>query len=118
MPYVSVWSDFVEQAAALYAASPSRTRYTWKYRVADNEIVLKVTDDHRVVQYRCAQSAELKLVEQWNLVFMKLATSKAQNPPPNVHQILHEIEEERKAEQAAAAEAGAKKKGGAGKQKK
>jgi len=106
MPYVSVWSDFVEQACALYTSSPSRTRYTWKYRVADHEVVLKVTDDTRPpVMYRSSLSSELKLVESWNMVFMKMATSKA----PDAHQILHDIEEERKAELEAA-----KKKGGGG----
>lgn len=64
----------------------------WKYRSADNEIVLRVTDDNVVYQYKTSLSAELKLMESWNLVMLKLCTSKQ----PDANAVMQEIGQRRK----------------------
>lgn len=66
---------------------PPQTRYVLKYRSADNEIVLRVTDDNVAYQYKTCLSHELKLMDAWNLVMLKLCTSKK----PDAQQVMHEI---------------------------
>ena len=65
----------------------AQTRYVWKYRSSDNEIVLRVTDDNVAYQYKTSLSHELKLMEAWNLIMLKLCTSKK----PDANQVMQEI---------------------------
>ena len=76
MVYVSNWLDFLRQSRSLYLERPGQTRYTLKYRHADAELVLKVTDDRRTIQFRTHKQDELRHVERINRQLMQLMTSK------------------------------------------
>ena len=46
--YLESLDSFVQQAEALFASNPLKTRYVMKYRHCDGKLVLKVTDDDTV----------------------------------------------------------------------
>lgn len=48
MTYVRAWDEFLARSEALFRDSPTKTRYTIKYRHCSGKLVLKVTDDKEV----------------------------------------------------------------------
>jgi len=103
--YITSWAEFTDKAKELWCNAPEKSRYVLKYRPTDSEIVLKVTDDRKCLQYRTHMQNELRLINDWNYVMLKLCTT----PNPNPNSITQEIEAERKAERES------HKKGGRGK---
>ncbi|GAB4820440.1 hypothetical protein N2152v2_007486 [Parachlorella kessleri] len=78
--YIESWDSFYQQAEELYRRNPLRTRYVTKLRQCDGKLVLKVTDDNTVLQYKTDQQADLKKVDKLNQLFFSLmATGEA--PP-------------------------------------
>jgi len=94
MTVISSWLDFLTQAKALYIDRPHHTRYSLKYRHADAEITLKVTDDRKCLQFRSHLQSDLKYVDRINSAFIKLMTAK----DPNTVSLTEELSEERKIE--------------------
>lgn len=76
MVYIRDWQEFVLQSKQLFLTSPASTRYVWKYRPADQQIKLKVTNDVVCYQYRTSSQNDLKLIERWHYYFLKLSTTK------------------------------------------
>lgn len=62
MVYVESLDAFVEQAEALYRASPLRTRYVLKYSHSKGKLTLRATDDRTTVQFKTDQQADLRKV--------------------------------------------------------
>ena len=52
--WVEKWNEFTYQAQELYVRSPSKVRFSVKYRNADGTLVLKVTDDRVCLKPVCS----------------------------------------------------------------
>lgn len=72
MVYIDEWEEFSDRAAQLFMQSPEKTRYTFKYRHADSEVVLKVTDDRVCLKYRTDQASDMRLIENFNQLLCRL----------------------------------------------
>eukprot|EP01006_Ploeotia_vitrea_P019266 TRINITY_DN51439_c0_g1_i2.p1 TRINITY_DN51439_c0_g1~~TRINITY_DN51439_c0_g1_i2.p1 ORF type:complete len:123 (+),score=61.30 TRINITY_DN51439_c0_g1_i2:24-371(+) len=76
MVYIADWDEFLVKAEALFLRRPDRTRYTFKYRHVDSQLVLKVTDDYTCLKYKTDQASDMKRVEKLNNLFLRLMSSK------------------------------------------
>jgi len=47
--YIEDFEAFIQEAEDLYRSQPLKTRYCIKYRHCDGKLVLKVTDDIKVI---------------------------------------------------------------------
>ena len=47
--YIEDFEAFIQEAEDLYRSQPLKTRYCIKYRHCDGKLVLKVTDDVKVI---------------------------------------------------------------------
>eukprot|EP01024_Parvocaulis_polyphysoides_P007817 TRINITY_DN12302_c0_g1_i1.p5 TRINITY_DN12302_c0_g1~~TRINITY_DN12302_c0_g1_i1.p5 ORF type:complete len:105 (+),score=12.98 TRINITY_DN12302_c0_g1_i1:74-388(+) len=84
MVYIKSWDDFYSQAEVLFRQNPVQTRYMVKYRHCDGKLVLKVTDNTTVLQFKTDQQSDLYRLEKLNNLFFNLA----------VHGPEHEISTE------------------------
>lgn len=62
MVLVESLQSFAEQAEAIYAASPLKTRYIIKYNHSKGKLTLKVSDDVTTVQFKTDQQSDLRKV--------------------------------------------------------
>jgi len=99
MVLIHNWLDFLTQAKQLYIDSPAQTRYSIKYRHADAEMTLKVTDDHKCLLFRSHLQSDLRYVDKINSAFFKLMTAKQ----PEQVQLTEELSEERKVDKKSSA---------------
>ena len=60
MVLVESLQSFAEQAEAIYAASPLKTRYIIKYNHSKGKLTLKVSDDVTTVQFKTDQQSDLR----------------------------------------------------------
>ncbi|KZV81485.1 signal recognition particle, SRP9/SRP14 subunit [Exidia glandulosa HHB12029] len=89
MVYLTNWQEYQDAAEALYAASPNKTRYVIKWKVARDgankgrgELVLKITDDVTCLKYKTQSSILLNRFEQLNLSLAKRMRNRTAAPPP------------------------------------
>ncbi|CDH48766.1 predicted protein [Lichtheimia corymbifera JMRC:FSU:9682] len=68
--YISNWDEFQKAVEELYTTSPERTRYVSRFRHSDGELILKVTDDRKIVKYKTNQATDLKRFTRMNLNLM------------------------------------------------
>ncbi|EJD42980.1 signal recognition particle, SRP9/SRP14 subunit [Auricularia subglabra TFB-10046 SS5] len=78
MVTLTSWQEYQDAAEALYTASPNKTRYVVKWKVARDgankgrgELVLKITDDVTCLKYKTQSSIVLNRFEQLNLTLAK-----------------------------------------------
>jgi signal recognition particle subunit SRP9 len=72
---IANFDEFLAKSEQLYLSAPDRTRYTFKYRNSDREVVLKVTDDRLCLQYKTSLQSEVKYVERLNELFFRLMSA-------------------------------------------
>ncbi|ORY97696.1 signal recognition particle, SRP9/SRP14 subunit [Syncephalastrum racemosum] len=68
--YIATWDEFQKAAEELYAAAPDRTRYVSRFRHTDGQLILKVTDDQTVVQYKTDQASDLRKFTNMNAIMV------------------------------------------------
>ncbi|KAI8373161.1 signal recognition particle, SRP9/SRP14 subunit [Radiomyces spectabilis] len=68
--YIATWDEFQKAVEELYTASPEQTRYVQTYRHAQEELVLKVTNDRTLLQYKTNQASDLKKFINLNMRLM------------------------------------------------
>jgi hypothetical protein len=52
-----------------------QTRYSFKYRPTDQQVVLKVTDDKTVLKFKTDQANDVKYIERLNQAFFRLMSA-------------------------------------------
>lgn len=82
MVYIASWLAYQEAAEALYAKSPSKTRYCVKWRPTQGRLVLKITDDTTCIKFRTSSSIYLNRFEALNLVLMQKMQNRCADPTP------------------------------------
>ena len=63
MVFLENYHDFADQAEAIFIANPQKTRYVINYHHSKGQLVLKVTDDVRTVQFKTDQQSDLRKVK-------------------------------------------------------
>mmetsp|Transcript_18266 Transcript_18266/g.38151 ORF Transcript_18266/g.38151 Transcript_18266/m.38151 type:complete len:95 (-) Transcript_18266:406-690(-) len=75
MGYIETWDEFAAQAHELFLRAPLKTRYSFKYRAKDGQLVLKVTDDRTCLKFKTDQRSDLRRIEiltDWMMTGMSL----------------------------------------------
>ncbi|KAJ6620417.1 signal recognition particle, SRP9/SRP14 subunit [Mycena sp. CBHHK59/15] len=78
MVYIHAWQEYQDAAEALYAKSPTTTRYCIKWKSSEGKLVLKITDDVTCIKFKTYSSIFLNRFEALNLAL----TEKMQNRRP------------------------------------
>ncbi|ORY86004.1 signal recognition particle, SRP9/SRP14 subunit, partial [Leucosporidium creatinivorum] len=66
MVYYKRWEEFASASAALYEASPVKTRYCVRWRHEAGLLVLKVTDDRTCIKFKTRSAVFLNRFELLN----------------------------------------------------
>ncbi|CAG8562981.1 10514_t:CDS:2 [Diversispora eburnea] len=66
MVYINDWNEYQQAVEQLYLNSPKETRYVTSWLHSQGQLVLKVTDNFRVLKYKTDQAADLKKFERLN----------------------------------------------------
>ncbi|KAJ7157981.1 signal recognition particle, SRP9/SRP14 subunit [Mycena crocata] len=83
MVYIHAWQEYQDAAEALYAKSPTKTRYCVKWRAVEGKLVLKITDDTTCIKFKTYSSIFLNRFEALNLSLMeKMQNRHKVEPPP------------------------------------
>nr|CAG8546270.1 9315_t:CDS:10 [Entrophospora candida] len=70
MTYITDWNEFQTGVEELYLNSPKETRYLVSWKHSQASLVLKVTDNFRVLKYKTDQAVDLKKFEKLNKSLM------------------------------------------------
>ncbi|XP_048213528.1 signal recognition particle 9 kDa protein [Perognathus longimembris pacificus] len=76
MPQFQNWEEFSRAAEKLYLADPMKVRIVLKYRHADGNLCMKVTDDAVCLVYRTEQAQDVKKIEKFHSQLMRLMVAK------------------------------------------
>ncbi|KAJ7748598.1 signal recognition particle, SRP9/SRP14 subunit [Mycena metata] len=71
MVYIHAWQDYQDAAEALYAKSPTTTRYCVKWKSSEGKLVLKITDNTTCIKFKTYSSIFLNRFEALNLSLME-----------------------------------------------
>ncbi|KAJ7036329.1 signal recognition particle, SRP9/SRP14 subunit [Mycena alexandri] len=71
MVYIHAWQDYQDAAEALYAKSPTNTRYCVKWKSSEGKLVLKITDNTTCIKFKTYSSIFLNRFEALNLSLME-----------------------------------------------
>lgn len=63
--YVKNWEEFEIAAEQMYLESPDKCRYSMKYIHSKNQLLLKLTDNVKCVQYKTEAMPDLKKIERF-----------------------------------------------------
>ena len=74
--FVKTWDDFEIAAEQMYMANPDKCRYSMKYVHSKNMVLLKITDNVKVVQYKTEAMPDLKKIERFTGNLMGHMSSK------------------------------------------
>jgi len=61
--FVENWTEFKKAAETVYLQDPDKVRCSLKYDHKENALIVKVTDDAKLIQYKTDQFIEYKQVE-------------------------------------------------------
>ncbi|KAI9308738.1 signal recognition particle, SRP9/SRP14 subunit [Cunninghamella echinulata] len=78
--YIKNWDDFQKAAEDIYVSSPDSTRYVHQFHGVDGELILKVTNDQSIVQYKTNQATDLKKFINLNTVLMSQMQNRSLEP--------------------------------------
>jgi len=80
MVYINSWQQYQEAAENLYANSPTKARYSIKWRSSEGKLVLKITDDVTCLKFKTHSSIFLGRFEALNRsLIQKMVNTR---PPP------------------------------------
>lgn len=74
--FVKTWDDFEIAAEQMYMANPTKCRYSIKYVHSKNQVLLKITDNVKCVQYKTEVMPDLKKIERFTGNLMGHMSSK------------------------------------------
>ncbi|KAJ7605769.1 signal recognition particle, SRP9/SRP14 subunit [Roridomyces roridus] len=80
--YIHAWQDYQDAAEALYAKSPTTTRYCVKWKAAEGKLVLKITDNTTCIKFKTYSSIFLNRFEALNLSLMEKMQNRQKVEPP------------------------------------
>lgn len=75
--FLSDLDEFVHQAQSLFLEQPARTRYVARYHHQRGKLVVKVTDDHTILQYKTDQQADVKRLDDLQATLLSLMAGMA-----------------------------------------
>ncbi|KAJ7222111.1 signal recognition particle, SRP9/SRP14 subunit [Mycena pura] len=82
--YIHGWQEYQDAAEALYAKSPTNTRYCVKWRASEGKLVLKITDNTTCIKFKTYSSIFLNRFEALNLSLIeKMQNRRVPAPPPS-----------------------------------
>ncbi|KAF8179029.1 signal recognition particle, SRP9/SRP14 subunit [Mycena galopus ATCC 62051] len=82
MVYIHAWQEYQDAAEALYAKSPTTTRYCVKWKSSEGKLVLKITDDTTCIKFKTYSSIFLNRFEALNLSLMEKMQNRRKVEPP------------------------------------
>ncbi|KAJ7434722.1 signal recognition particle, SRP9/SRP14 subunit [Mycena latifolia] len=82
MVYIHAWQEYQEAAEALYAKSPTTTRYCVKWKSSEGKLVLKITDNTTCIKFKTYSSIFLNRFEALNLSLMEKMQNRQKVEPP------------------------------------
>ena len=62
MVFIESFQDFADQAEAIFAGNPKKSRYVINFHPSKGELTLKATDDVRTAQFQTDQQSDLRKV--------------------------------------------------------
>ncbi|XP_059614277.1 signal recognition particle 9 kDa protein [Phlebotomus argentipes] len=65
MVYVKNWDDFEIAAENMYMRNPLRSRFSMKYIHHKGQLLLKLTDNNKCVQYKTEVMPDLRKIEKF-----------------------------------------------------
>ncbi|CAO1355080.1 unnamed protein product [Diamesa serratosioi] len=75
MVFVKSWEDFEIAAEAMLMDNPQKCRYSMKYVHKKQNLILKVTDNSKCIQYKTENLPDLKRIEKFTGNVMNHLTS-------------------------------------------
>ncbi|KAJ7745897.1 signal recognition particle, SRP9/SRP14 subunit [Mycena maculata] len=84
MVYIHAWQEYQDAAEALYAKSPTTTRYCVKWKSSEGKLVLKITDNTTCIKFKTYSSIFLNRFEALNLSLMEKMQNHRKVEPPAV----------------------------------
>ncbi|KAG6910450.1 hypothetical protein DXG01_010375 [Tephrocybe rancida] len=88
MVYIHSWQEYQDAAEALYLKSPSKARYSVKWRSSEGKLVLKITDNTTIgkqcIKFKTYSSIFLNRFEALNLSLMQKMTNMRPETPPSL----------------------------------
>ncbi|KAJ6600438.1 signal recognition particle, SRP9/SRP14 subunit [Mycena vulgaris] len=84
MVYIHTWQEYQDAAEALYAKSPTTTRYCVKWKSSEGKLVLKITDNTTCIKFKTYSSIFLNRFEALNLSLMEKMQNRRKVEPPAV----------------------------------
>ncbi|KAG5352504.1 Signal recognition particle 9 kDa protein [Termitomyces sp. J132] len=84
MVYIHSWQEYQDAAEALYLKSPTKARYSVKWRSSEGKLVLKITDNTTCIKFKTYSSIFLNRFEALNLSLMQKMQNKRPDTPPSV----------------------------------
>ncbi|KAJ6542892.1 signal recognition particle, SRP9/SRP14 subunit, partial [Mycena capillaripes] len=82
MVYIHAWQEYQDAAEALYAKSPTTTRYCVKWKSSEGKLVLKITDNTTCIKFKTYSSIFLNRFEALNLSLMEKMQNRRKVEPP------------------------------------
>ncbi|KAJ7676426.1 signal recognition particle, SRP9/SRP14 subunit [Mycena rosella] len=82
MVYIHAWQEYQDAAEALYAKSPTTTRYVVKWKSSEGKLVLKITDNTTCIKFKTYSSIFLNRFEALNLSLMEKMQNRRKVEPP------------------------------------
>lgn len=70
MVYIVLFDDYLPACARLFNESQGKCRFVVKYRDADGQVVLKLTDDTLCFKFKSTQRAALQQVAKINALLL------------------------------------------------
>uniref|UniRef100_U5EWY8 Signal recognition particle 9 kDa protein n=1 Tax=Corethrella appendiculata TaxID=1370023 RepID=U5EWY8_9DIPT len=65
MVFVKSWEDFEIAAENMYMQNPNKCRYSMKYTHGKGNLIVKLTDNVKCVQYKTEILPDLKRIEKF-----------------------------------------------------
>ena len=78
--YIVLFEDYLQACARLYNESKGKCRFVVKYRDADGQVVLKLTDDTLCFKFKSTQRSAVQQVAKINALLLTAMTSGAPIP--------------------------------------
>jgi hypothetical protein len=86
------WNEFFTQSLTLLSSHPDRTRMTVKYRPADRQYTIKVTDDYQTLKYYTDSSSDLKQIHKLHNIYITLLCTHNVIDNDGIEKVMKDVE--------------------------
>ncbi|EGG17181.1 signal recognition particle 9 kDa subunit [Cavenderia fasciculata] len=75
MVYLKDFEEFYDKSETLFREDPAKTRYVFKFRKVDANVVLKVTNDKVIYKYLTDKDSDFANLDRMNGLILQVTTT-------------------------------------------